>query len=116
MAETRHTPGPWRYTLARWVNDPPSPVVGYAVYADAKRKAPDGSDVALAAGNTGSQWAFSAFYSPSEIEANARLIAAAPLMLEALKAVCAPFEGFDDAPLYVQKARAALASATGEAS
>jgi hypothetical protein len=50
-----------------------------------------------------------------EIEANARLIAAAPELLEALKAVQTFIEGKPDAVEPFGMVRAAIAKATGEA-
>lgn len=48
---------------------------------------------------------------PSQTAANAALIAAAPELLEAAKSLCGVFEGQEDVPRYVVKARAALARA-----
>lgn len=48
----------------------------------------------------------------SEVKANARLIAAAPELLEACQSICGVFEGQEDVPRYVAKARAAIAKAT----
>jgi hypothetical protein len=48
-----------------------------------------------------------------QAEANARLIAAAPSMYEALRAVIGVYEGYDDVPLYVRRCRDVLATAEG---
>ena len=49
-----------------------------------------------------------------EWEANAHLIAAAPELLAACQSICGVFEGHEDVPIYVRKARAAIAKAEGK--
>ena len=92
MNETKHTPGPWTAT----------PTAGHethgqsVVYAEA-----DGKDVAV-------------IY---DGKANARLIAAAPELLAACKAIAALMDGQGRAnmPEVAGQARAAIAKATVEA-
>lgn len=110
--KTRHTPGPWMaYGPALPTTD-----------------SPEGGDYCVMDGGT--NVIAEAFYRVSEgvggthnAEANARLIAAAPLMLEALQDVLREFvdpnqglDQFDSAIVRkaVERARAAIAAATGE--
>jgi hypothetical protein len=69
----RHTPGPWRY--------------GRATNYDGFYIAPDISLPTLAAVQTDGR--VTAFNFPGQTEANARLIAAAPSLLEALEKIAA---------------------------
>jgi hypothetical protein len=88
----KFTPGPWRTIDGDSVVN----VVG-----------PEGQPIAATTSK--------AYYERHDAEdkANARLISAAPEMCDALRAVCGVYEGHEDVPLFVRKARAALAKATG---
>ncbi len=73
MSKTRHTPGPWQHIggdgrKERWIGD--KDAVTLCVVESARYR-----------------------YDPDELEANARLIAAAPEMLEALKWCVETFDG-----------------------
>lgn len=113
MSETKHTPGPWRQ------DDPP-------FNADIKS---DHGNVAIAiwSGNTGNS-EYCAVTNLAEAMANARLIAAAPRLFEALKKLLSvetseypAFERGHDAQvkwcelksLARSEAKAAIAKATG---
>ena len=86
----QHTPGPWYIDCQN-----ESATIGYRAIVDN-----EGYTVC----------------EPSPMgQANARLIVAAPDLLAALQSFCGVYEGQDDVPRYVQKARAAIAKATGEA-
>lgn len=96
--KVRHTPGPWRYQEK---SDAYTHIV----------RGPDGQYIAgCGQDRTG------------ECEGNARLIAAAPTMLESLKALVAETERCDNPALMgvgseaevMQKAKAAITSAEGE--
>lgn len=94
------TPGPW---ISR---EHPEGLAGVSL--------PTGRMVARCEGMFGRQHVAS-----SEWQANARLIAAAPELYEALAEVVAKFDVSDDAterntPLGIMNARAALAKATGQ--
>ena len=93
MNETKHTPGPWRATPPALRHEKHGQSV---VYAEA-----DGKDVAV-------------IY---DGRANARLIAAAPELLAACKAIAALMDGQGRAnmPEVAGQARAAIAKATVEA-
>ena len=96
---SKHTPGPWSYTMDKergW---------------DFKLTADHGKTVIVSGcGCCDSPWV--------SCEADARLIAAAPELLEALEKIVRMFEGADDTVWavedYRQKARAAIAKAKGE--
>ncbi len=91
MADTKHTPGPWRVET------------GYPSVSS--RQAPD-----LALCNDQA-------IPMSERLANARLIAAAPCLLAALQAVVAWMDAPDESAFsdeQLAQARAAIAKATGE--
>ena len=116
MSVFKHTPGPWAVTccLDYWVQ---AGDVGVALCGDLDWQGPDSNCVR----------------DQREMEANARLIAAAPELLEALKAILAAdpvtvHVGYDSSPgggayIYAEavrldddafiKARAAIAKATG---
>ncbi len=93
MSAHKHTPGPWRTAGAQ--NNGAILVRGSEAT----------SEVAIALQN---DRRYSA-------EANARLIAAAPELLEAAMAFVAPFDGIEVVKgSDIAKARAAIAKATGE--
>lgn len=109
-----HTPGPWEYY-------PATNYCGYAI-------APRGTLPTLAAverprGNRNTI-NVTAFNYPGKTEANARLIAAAPELLEALYLALPYVESEQDNPAYkagavaavVRQMRAAISKATGEQS
>jgi hypothetical protein len=75
-----HTPGPWRFTIGRM--HPDAPAFGFSVYPEKDMpNLPTGiKQHSIASGNLYEHGAYEAFYKPAEIEANARLIAAAPEM------------------------------------
>lgn len=90
---TQHTPGPWHA----------KPQCGLSGWVDVVSVTPDGREALP----------FAACKHFDEV-ANARLIAAAPDLLDALKAVlnnCLDSQGLADA---YKQARAAIAKATGE--
>lgn len=90
----KHTPGPW-------VVDP-AVRQGFTVYAPKE---------GFIVGTQDEEGRYGAI----ESEANARLIAAAPDLLEALKELVAAADGVNAGPLtWLAKARAAIAKATGE--
>lgn len=65
-------------------------------------------------GKVASVWAgFGTHFDWVEAKANAHLIESAPDMLAALESLCGVYDGYDDVPLYVTKARAAIAKARG---
>lgn len=70
MSDMKHTPGPWAYTEAAITGDRGIHAEGTGIFAEAF------ADIRRACENN-----------TAEAEANARLIAAAPDMLEALKAL-----------------------------
>jgi len=78
-----YTPGEWVATVARWMPD--SPAFGFVVKVDG-RDHPIASDGVYLHTNN------SAHFTPAELEANARLIAAAPELLEALEGLVAIIE------------------------
>lgn len=95
---SKHTPGPWKYS--RW--DQWGDARFYISQQEGAPYTPNYSDVATLIAETPS----------GELvriqEANARLISAAPDLLDACKAALS-----DDQP-YIEKCRAAIAKATGE--
>lgn len=96
----KHTAGPWHWDSDPVKNDPISRV-RYRV---------------CAVGKTITQVYYSSYEGGlTNAEADARLIAAAPDMLEALKAVQAFIEGKPDAVEPFGMVRAAIATATREA-
>jgi hypothetical protein len=93
---SKHAPGPWRLSATD----------------DTLVRSADNGLVAVAHGDYGCDW--------EVMEANARLIASAPELLQELENALMIFEfGEDDktvlAPKWVARARAAIAKATGEA-
>ena len=93
-----HTPGPWTYKLDEDCRNL-SVTTAYAP-----------TEIVGGCGCCDSPWV--------SCEADARLIAAAPELLEALEKIVRMFEGADDTVWavedYRQKARAAIAKAKGE--
>ena len=82
---SKHTPGPW------------------SVYASQRRSGHAHHRVIGSDGN-------GICYAEKD---DARLIAAAPDLLAACKSIVGVFESHDDVPIYVSKARAAIAKAEG---
>lgn len=107
-----HTPGPWEV----FIDDSGGPTSGWPLSIDAMND-PDKTVV-----RTGGQWPYEwdAATSQREACANARLIAAAPELLEALDrlvnitAILPP--SMDEPGSAIAQARAAIAKATGAAS
>lgn len=109
--ETKHTPGPWTFSKSDIFGD----IRYYIAQADNAKYTPHYSDVATLIAETVST------EREAIQEANARLIAAAPELLAALKAMVALDEeehqrgpGDIDICKEVQDAYAAIAKATGE--
>jgi len=107
----KHTPGPWTYSRSEqrghWRF--------YVAQADGARYTPHYSDVATLIAETVSD------ERRSIQEANARLIAAAPDLLEALKDVCTQLLGWGVSTdpehpdrVALRNAESAIAKATGE--
>ena len=104
MADVKHTPGPWRYVRAN-----PSPTTGEHLIAGAK----PGYLAEVRDCGSGS------------VAANARLISAAPDLLESLRAFVSPWDGDSveeiesqsglATSVRIEQARAAIAKATGGA-
>lgn len=106
---TKHTPGPWVAEM-RYINDIPGNA-RVEVMAGSKHEDHMNSAVAsVCYSHTPCR-----FYidDKDEAEANARLIAAAPDLLEALEGFVAEF-GDKAVNANVKKARAAIAKATGD--
>ena len=102
MSESKHTPGPWKPAMmnSRLMNVLPHRVHGFIVQIVGGA---DGQMVAHAHGRT-----------EKECEANARLIAAAPDMLEALQGAAEAFKPYDRFKVDVdamRKLEAAIAKA-----
>lgn len=95
-----HTPGPWAYRLTET----------YAVLG------PDGGRVAICT-NLKGQHGLGGRRESNEVAANARLIAAAPELLEALQAMveCSHTNDIQTCAMASQLARAAIVKATGGA-
>lgn len=119
--EMKHTPGPWRYEIGRVT--PHATAFGFGVFPVKGRDGlPDGiSQRALTSGNLYEHGNFEFFYGPEEIEANARLIAAAPDLYDALRNMMGAFDNpvrrvnfaSDFADEAINTARAAIAKAEG---
>lgn len=98
-----HTPGPWLFdTFSRGVNDPRSPVKTERGYFVQQKRGLDVCELRTQASRPA-----------EETKANARLIAAAPELLQALKRLLR--ESDDGITIGgVEDAQAAIAQATGE--
>ena len=93
-----HTPGPWKLKLGKGIQ---------YTYLVADKK---GQDIA--------NWAHYPNATKAQTKANARLIAAAPELLDALREAYAAMEPMHHEPVVseaLDAARAAIAKATGEA-
>lgn len=96
---TSHTPGPWKIDR----------------YFPSRRPFGISQDLGNKPGKAVTTSGGFARKSTDEAEANARLIAAAPDMLEALEYICeAEWDGINEPP-WAERARAAIAKAKGEA-
>jgi hypothetical protein len=106
MNEAKHTPGPWEYRVAaNYVGFSIAPVNTVVTLAAVER--PRGNPETLNV---------TCFNFPGDTEANARLIAAAPDLLEACKAALNDMECDDFASETLTKMiRDAIAKAKGEA-
>jgi hypothetical protein len=85
QSKAAHTPGPWAARIGRLkISDP---AFGFGVFpVNYRLDLPPGiKHHSITGANLYEHSAFTAFYSPQEIEANAHLIAAAPDMLAALQ-------------------------------
>ena len=106
---TKHTPGPWTWQMAGTFDkcQVKAPVDGgYITIADV-----DMSHLRLATRLKGIE--VPPEYSAAADEANARLIAAAPELLEALEVAMKSLATYGHHPLIESKASAAIAKATG---
>ena len=103
MTQVKHTPGPW---VAIGPSSPSGHILEFII--DNPERHAQIAKVQVSVSSI-SDW-----YAPAQdLEANARLIAAAPDMLEALQAVVSAYEnGGMIEPIFM--ARAAIARATGE--
>jgi hypothetical protein len=107
--KSAHTAGPWRLTIGRM--HPDAPAFGFGVYPEKDMpNLPTGiKQHSIASGNLYEHGAYEAFYKPAEIEANARLIAAAPDLLAFAVAhdaymLDAGYSGPDDTALHPKAA------------
>lgn len=120
MPEHKHTPGPWRI-VEGFMGRP-------EIESDNERDNADATQVFVLARDIGGRVHGELFDDYSEVEANIKLIAAAPDLLRALIEVTASLEwnahgrcrGINDGPIMpsamaVELARAAIAKATGQA-
>jgi hypothetical protein len=91
MSETKFTPGPWKFHFAKWANE--APTQGYLIEAVDHEKpiasfnAKGKSDVPIMTDELVNQYRMpiGTYMTVDEAEANAKLIAAAPDMYEAIK-------------------------------
>jgi hypothetical protein len=112
----KHTPGPWKYSVTH-------PLSGSAWFVVVDRNG-SGPIMDVGGHEKNGQIAEAKYLitDPQEIEANARLIAAAPELLEALELLLADAEGlykatggmFTDERFPFVTARAAIAKATND--
>ena len=79
MTEQMHTPGPWHVEIGRLPADG-APVFGFAIRASEEH-----GKWHSVAGHNVYEHHNNACFTPEEIEANARLIASAPALLDALR-------------------------------
>lgn len=110
MSTAKHTPGPWE--AIKWTSHAPTTVVS-AEWAAAILKGKHFTGGAVIADCQGAR----SGYLDDEAEANARLIAAAPELLEALTKIRQVADGFKvDVPWgkIIEMADAALRKARGE--
>ncbi len=107
-AEMRHAPGPWTFRRSMWTTTVPGD--GFGIYAYGRARQICGNN------QTDPGDGIEPFFTWEEMEANARLIAAAPELLAALEAMCLNManDGGEYRDCY-KAARAAIAKATGEA-
>jgi len=100
--QVKHSPGPWTYTLGNY--GARTPTFGYSVKSES-RDMPVSSAGVYVRGTLHD-------YTPEELEANARLIAAAPELYEALRDLVANLtEGDFISTTRIDKAVSALAKA-----
>ena len=108
MAQDKHTPGPWRVVI----DDDGNPLSGRPSV-----EASDELDCAIVHSDGFIQEYWRSARGDKEIHANARLIAAAPDMLEALQEFCRRVEAGEIRSKRTYAAfKALIAKATGEAS
>lgn len=97
----KHTPGPWEYR-------PAMNYIGYAIF-------PIGTLPSLAACERyGEVMTVTCFNFPSNTEANARLIAAAPELLEALELILDYLEACAESNYIIEMVEKAISKARGE--
>lgn len=107
MSEERYTPGPWHPSeIGFLTNDGQRPIMAGRVDDQERRR------VALVDCQISYKRGQGYKTDCAEREANARLIAAAPALLEALTAMVEHFECLDDGDGTLQQARAATTAAT----
>lgn len=109
MSETKHTPGPWA------IEDPMGAKDGLTI-VQAGLDAYEWEFIAMVCQSDfvdGDHMGRQRFISPKEQEANARLIAAAPDLLEVAKLLVSWLDEEDGAHKLCDKARAAIRKAEG---
>lgn len=107
MSEAKHTPGPWHIVI----DDDGNPLSGRPMVAAAPEL-----DCAIVHWDGFIQKYWRSARGDKEIHANARLIAAAPDLLEALELADAALSGANmNMQVVERKVRAAIAKAKGEA-
>lgn len=110
MPEHKYTPGPWRI-VEGFMGRP-------EIESDNERDNADATQVFVLARDIGGRVHGELFDDYSEVEANIKLIAAAPDLLQALEGMLEAYDdgvGQDWEQPYRLKARAAIAKATGQA-
>jgi hypothetical protein len=105
MENTKHTPGPWKYHMGLYDGMPPH-ARGYIYPVDHK----------IEGFNMYTDISGDKYEDRDEVEANARLIAAAPELLEALELVRVGLDmgNADYNPAVKERVAAAIAKATGQ--
>jgi hypothetical protein len=103
MITTTHTPGPWTYEIKTAIAGGTPQYAGPVIYAEN-----DCEHHAIADASCNHTCRL-----PHETEANARLIAASPDMLAALKLIVTNYDSGNYAAIDMPQARAAIAKAEG---
>jgi len=102
--ETKHTPGPWRIATDAWGET--------AIESDNERDNADETQVFVLAKSIGGRIHGAEFDDRSEVEANIKLIAAAPDLLIALNNLLTRFNSSELTMETLESAKAAIAKAT----